>query len=559
MAFQLLAGMFLGAALVSVVWGLILKTGKSRSEAIRRERDEVMHSIGEIWVEIDSLLSSYKCGVVDDKGFHETFSAKIETINHLLKPNMHLFEVYYVKYIEGQIEQYKKTAHYTGIAQPITAGTAADHELETSYAMVGHHEAQEKSGFTAPPETKVVEDADVAGAGASGEKEAEPAKIETAADESAEEEFAPEEEAEVIEQSIEQSIEEQPVDATAIKAEEKDEVVSSEARSEVADEEAMVAETNLKEEQPVAEETEEKSADETSGEQGTDEVEMFDVVIAEEKKQQEEAEVTDESAGEVAAEKALESEEKTDVASPETKGDVESEFFGEEDFTMETLMDVDINAINPYIEEAAELKKNESAAEKQNDDLDVVIADNAVHTETISEEPEKTGEKKEHPALADLDDDIPEETTYTPASELEKKTPVAEESSDEPFVDVEDFEVTIAEEAAEKPEDVEPVAAEEAEQEEMTFFDSELVTGDDIADTIAALETKPGAPSLEEKSEDKPEKKNSKKSKSKKSEKEPVTVASEKKKSDEKKKDGEESITGDDVVDQIDSFFGLIE
>ena len=325
---------------------------------------------------------------------------------------------------------------------------------------------------------------------------------------------------------------------------------------ESAEEKAEVPRTDIEEEQPAVEKTDD--------EQATDDDGMFDVVIAEEKEPEETSGSAEESSREAAVENIPESEGGSDIVAA-AKGDVESEFFGEEDFTMETLMDVDINTISPYIKETSK----ESEAKEKHDELDVVIADGASHTEAISEVAETVEEasadKKKHPALADLDGDIPEETTYTPASELEMKTHPAEDSVEESFADVEDFEVKIAEEPVEKSPDDKSLTEEQSQQEEMTFFESELVTGDDIADTIAALETPP-APAVVTKSEEKPKlkKKRSKKAKAKKNEMKPAPAADEKIKSDVKKpevkkKDGEESITGDDVVDQIDTFFGLIE
>lgn len=585
MVLQVLAGMLLGSALTSGIWGYFVKTGKSRSEALQRERDDIMHSIGEIWVEIDSLFSSYRCGIVDDKGFHDTFAAKIETINQQLKPNLHLFDVYYVKYLENQIEQYCKTAHYTGMTQPITKGTAADHELETSYAVIGKTEIQEKPEAVVSTEESTFS--------VKEEHPAEPEHSENMSPEAVIEEMV---DAGILSDAkggMKGTVSEQSDGETAIP--ETSEVDSDREKAVLPDEpEKTDTRVNKKQpkhataakvEAPVENEevfdiSMESSSSEEEPTEAASEDGMFDVVIAEKERSNDlSLEMIDETSADTAADKKEEAEASLEksvetvsaeqVKIPESaiipKSDVELEVFDNEDFTMETLMDVDVNTISPYIESekaSVDLKDVQSTkketGKEMGDDLEVVIASNASHSDSSTEDARNDMQVNKAAVSIHDHDDIPEETTYTPVGELEKRT-VGTEKPEDLFSEAEEFEVTIDEDAPESTSDTALPVDETASAEEMTFFESELVTGDDVADTIAALEgTNSDNSKPSEKNKTKSEKNISKTTKSKKK-KEPVAVTEKKGAVEVKKKDGEESITGDDVADQIDEFFGLIE
>ena len=93
-----------------------------------------MHTLGELWVELDSLISSFRSGMLDVHGFRDSFSSKIEAINHILKPNMHMFDVYYVKYIENLIKDYSRIINLKEIPKEIVSSFEFNSEMETSYS-----------------------------------------------------------------------------------------------------------------------------------------------------------------------------------------------------------------------------------------------------------------------------------------------------------------------------------------------------------------------------------------------------------------------------------------
>lgn len=583
MVIQLLAGMFLGTLISFLVWAVISKTVKSRNEKARLEREKIMHSMGEIWVEIDSLISSYKSGAVKEREFHDTFSSKIDTINRLMKPNLHLFDVYYVKYIENLAGEYKRVAGYEGAATAITAGTAADSEMETNYSMV---EQEPSDLFAAGEAEKEEPDTDTGDAEAkklSSTEEADAATVQKDAAFESGEPAGPVEKADDTSESTggESSFEladtfddEEATFEMAVPAVEPDTDLSD-----IAEKPSSVSEK--KETDNIGDKTAEITP------QSEEAVDVFEQVTesapvktddtSSPAESDAEGISADSESEEASFEVALdEKDEKPDssdtLPSPpiaETERSAASEgssdLFSEEDFTMETLMDVDINEVNPYIEtapetvemDAAEVARVQSREDTPKEDgLEVVIASNASHTEkpddgeqVSPEAPSAEISVETITETGDSDDAIPEETTYTHVDELEKKTGM---SSPEDAIEseAEEFQVAIP-----------------SEDERDSFFEdsTDLVTGDDIADKIAALETPAAGKSVKKpakksrkKTEESSKKSTAKQTVAKKKAKNPSkSTQKSPTKSKTKRSKKEDGITGNDVAEQIDSLFGL--
>jgi hypothetical protein len=71
-------------------------------------KESIMHSIGELCAEIDSLIASNKEGIVNNSGIQNALRKKHDEIIRLLKPNMHILDVYFVKYIDCVQKEYLK-------------------------------------------------------------------------------------------------------------------------------------------------------------------------------------------------------------------------------------------------------------------------------------------------------------------------------------------------------------------------------------------------------------------------------------------------------------------
>lgn len=109
---QSFVSIFLGAvigAVISfstiVVLGFLKKHSVNKSE---RSKESIMYSIGELCAEIDSLVVSNREGIVNNSGIQNALRKKHDEIIRLLKPNMHILDVYFVKYIDYVQRDYLK-------------------------------------------------------------------------------------------------------------------------------------------------------------------------------------------------------------------------------------------------------------------------------------------------------------------------------------------------------------------------------------------------------------------------------------------------------------------
>jgi hypothetical protein len=88
------------------------KQSESKSQVCK---ESIMRSIGELCAEIDSLIASNKEGIVNNSGIQNALRKKHDEIIRLLKPNMHILDVYFVKYIDYVQKDYLKLLSGTPI------------------------------------------------------------------------------------------------------------------------------------------------------------------------------------------------------------------------------------------------------------------------------------------------------------------------------------------------------------------------------------------------------------------------------------------------------------
>jgi hypothetical protein len=104
--------LFIGAILGAVVcFFTILAVNllkKQSSVKISANREKIMHQIGELCAEIDSLITSNKEGILNNAGIQTALRKKNDEIIRLLKPNMHILDVYFVKYMDYVQKDYQK-------------------------------------------------------------------------------------------------------------------------------------------------------------------------------------------------------------------------------------------------------------------------------------------------------------------------------------------------------------------------------------------------------------------------------------------------------------------
>jgi hypothetical protein len=104
--------LFFGAVIGAVVcFFTILAVNLLKKQSASKHgagREKIMHQIGELCAEIESLITSNKEGILNNAGIQTALRKKNDEIIRLLKPNMHILDVYFVKYMDYVQKDYQK-------------------------------------------------------------------------------------------------------------------------------------------------------------------------------------------------------------------------------------------------------------------------------------------------------------------------------------------------------------------------------------------------------------------------------------------------------------------
>jgi hypothetical protein len=103
---SLLIGVIAGGCVASAIWVIANIIIGNKGKAERTERNSVISSIGERIAETDSLLVSFSAGVTSGERVKGQILKNIEAIQSLYKPNLFLFDVFYTKYIDTLLIRY---------------------------------------------------------------------------------------------------------------------------------------------------------------------------------------------------------------------------------------------------------------------------------------------------------------------------------------------------------------------------------------------------------------------------------------------------------------------
>lgn len=107
----LIIGIFTGALITSLIFIQLNNGAKKKQASASEERTQLIRSIAEMFTDIDTLITSFRSGIISEEAFRSSTSSKLDAINKLYKPNMHILDVYYVKYIDSQFFKYSEIAH----------------------------------------------------------------------------------------------------------------------------------------------------------------------------------------------------------------------------------------------------------------------------------------------------------------------------------------------------------------------------------------------------------------------------------------------------------------
>ena len=100
-------GFITGSIIASGVWAVLWALSKNERQA-RRSRVEAIDEIASECAEIENQLVAYSLKGMSETAFRSSISSRLEKITRSLSTNMHLFEIYYVKYIESLVARYRQ-------------------------------------------------------------------------------------------------------------------------------------------------------------------------------------------------------------------------------------------------------------------------------------------------------------------------------------------------------------------------------------------------------------------------------------------------------------------
>jgi len=107
-ALSLIIGIIVGAAVASAAWFAVGAAKRKKLEEQKRVKEEVMTSIGELLADADAYEASYRCGTLTADRFSRGLIDRVNAISRPIRTNMHILDVFFVKYAEQQVDEYMR-------------------------------------------------------------------------------------------------------------------------------------------------------------------------------------------------------------------------------------------------------------------------------------------------------------------------------------------------------------------------------------------------------------------------------------------------------------------
>jgi len=121
---------FLAGTLASgllLLW--ISNQNKKKQDASLEKRNQIIRSVAEIFTDIDSLITSFRTDLLPEDKFRNSLYSKLDAANKIYKPNMHLLDLYFVKFTDMQFARYHQLAHGKLTNLQLDGQTAFDNEI----------------------------------------------------------------------------------------------------------------------------------------------------------------------------------------------------------------------------------------------------------------------------------------------------------------------------------------------------------------------------------------------------------------------------------------------
>jgi hypothetical protein len=103
---MLVIGLVAGGAAASVIWALVVFGKAKKLQKEKNEREQVVLSVSELLAEADTIEANFRSGALAQDNFRRSLSDKSGAIKRLLRTNMHILDVFFVKYAEQQANEY---------------------------------------------------------------------------------------------------------------------------------------------------------------------------------------------------------------------------------------------------------------------------------------------------------------------------------------------------------------------------------------------------------------------------------------------------------------------
>ncbi len=143
----LVAGFLAGAIASGLLLFWIFNHSKKKQDASIEKRNQIIGSIAEIFTDIDSLITSFRTDLISEDKFRSSLYSKLDVANKIYKTNMHLLDLYYVKFTDIQFAKYYQLAHGKLTSLQLDGQIAFDNEIASieKSSDTGHFSGSDKS------------------------------------------------------------------------------------------------------------------------------------------------------------------------------------------------------------------------------------------------------------------------------------------------------------------------------------------------------------------------------------------------------------------------------
>jgi len=103
---MLVAGFAAGCGVMAVVWALINSKKRKAVAAAAAQREETLQHINGLLADTDAVEAGFRAGSLSPENFRRQLGDRINIVMRALRTNMHLLDVFYVKFVEQQAHEY---------------------------------------------------------------------------------------------------------------------------------------------------------------------------------------------------------------------------------------------------------------------------------------------------------------------------------------------------------------------------------------------------------------------------------------------------------------------